>query len=259
MPGITSNPSANGPLVSIITPAYRAVKFVGETIASVQAQEHQNWEMLIVDDGSPDETAQVVAQHAAADPRIRLIRQANSGPWAARQTAVDRASGDFVAFLDSDDLWLPGKLSRQLAFMREKNAAISFTRFRRMNADGTHTGHLVEIPAQIDYRGLLRNTVLATSTVMINRSITGSFRLKNTYYDDFALWLDILKRGHVAYGLQEDLMRYRVMNASVSRNKRKSAYMVWRTFREVESLNPVYATWCFFGYAFNAWKKYRRF
>lgn len=250
---------ASSDLVSIITPAYRAAAFIGETIASVQAQDHQNWEMLIVDDGSPDNSAEVVAKYAANDPRVRLIRQQNAGPAMARQTAVDQAAGNLIAFLDSDDLWLPDKLSKQLAFMREREAAISFTQFRRINSDGTQTGHLIEIPDRIDYRGLLRNTALATSTVIVNRAITGDFRLKKTYYDDYALWLDLLKRGHLAHGLNADLMRYRVVDASVSRNKKNSALMVWRTYRDVEKLNPLYAAWCFVGYAFNAWRKYRRF
>ncbi len=246
-------------LVSIITPAYKALAFVGEAIRSVQAQDFADWEMLVVDDGSPDGTAAEVDRYAAADPRVKLIRQPNAGPAMARQAALDVATGRYVAFLDSDDYWLPGKLGRQLEFMAARDAAVSFTRFRRINQDGSQLGHLISIPDWLDYRGLLCNTALATSTVIVDRERTGPFRMTNTYYDDYALWLNLLKRGHVAHGLQEDLMRYRVLSQSVSRNKGKSARMVWRTYRETERLSPPVAAWCFAHYALNAWRKYRNF
>jgi len=246
-------------LVSIVMPAYLAANHVGEAIRSVQGQDVAGWEMLVVDDGSPDNTASVVAGYAALDPRIKLIRQLNSGPAMARQAALDVATGRYVAFLDSDDYWLPCKLARQLEFMAVRNAAISFTRFRRINQDGSEVGHLIAIPDRLDYKGLLCNTALATSTVMVDRLRTGPFRMRNTYYDDFALWLSLLRRGHVAHGLQEDLMRYRVVSQSVSRNKVKSARMVWRTYRECEGLSSSAAAWSFAQYALNAWRKYRSF
>lgn len=246
-------------LISIVTPAYKAAAFVGEAIRSVQAQDYQNWEMLIVDDGSPDNTAEVVVSFAEADPRVKLIQQKNSGPAMARQRALTAAHGRYIAFLDADDYWLPGKLSHQLAFMRAHHAAVSFTRFRRISADGRKQGHLVAIPERLTYWQLLSNTAIATSTAMVDRGLTGPFSMKKTYYDDFALWLDLLKRGFVAHGLQEDLMRYRVVGKSVSRNKGKSAKMVWRTYREVEKLGAVYAGWCFANYAVRAFLKYRYF
>jgi teichuronic acid biosynthesis glycosyltransferase TuaG len=215
--------------------------------------------MLIVDDGSPDDTADVVKKYAEVDTRIRLIRKRNSGPAMARQTALDVASGRYIAFLDSDDYWMPGKLTQQLAFMRSRCAALSYTRFRRINNDGSTVGHLVEIPNSVNYSGLLRNTAMATSTVIVDRQLTGPFRMTQAYYDDYVLWLELLKRGYVAYGLQQDLMRYRVVGQSVSRNKGRSAWHVWRTYRDIERLNLAYAAWCFSGYSINAWRKYRRF
>jgi teichuronic acid biosynthesis glycosyltransferase TuaG len=246
-------------IVSIIMPAYCAANYIGAAIRSVQAQKMTNWEMLVVDDGSPDNTRTIVSGYAESDSRIKLICQTNAGPALARQAALDVATARYVAFLDSDDYWLPGKLSRQLDFMAERNAAVSFTRFRRINQDGSQVGHLISIPDQLDYRGLLCNTALATSTVIVDRELTGSFKMTNTYYDDYALWLSLLKRGYVAQGLQEDLMRYRVVGQSVSRNKVKSAQMVWFTYRKIEHLSLVRAIWCFAHYALNAWRKYRNF
>ena len=181
-------------LVSIVTPAYKAAAYVSETIRSVQAQTHDAWEMLIVEDGSPDDTWKVVETHAAADPRVKLIRQANAGPAMARQKALDHATGRYIAFLDSDDLWLPEKLERQIAFMQARSSAFSFTAFRRITADGGSTGRLIAVPSEMSYRRLLGNTAIATSTVLIDREKTGPLRMTKTYYDDFVLWLGLSRR-----------------------------------------------------------------
>lgn len=249
----------NNDLVSIVMPAYKAEKTVAEAIRSVQAQSYPHWQLLVVDDGSPDGTADVVAELAKSDPRIELVRQANAGPAMARQKALDHARGRYIAFLDSDDLWLPGKLERQLAFMAEHRAALSYTAFRRIQADGSGLGQLISIPSRLTYRALLGNTAIATSTAVIDKSITGEFSITKTYYDDFVLWLSILKRGHVGLGLNEDLMRYRVMSGSVSRNKLRSARMVWRTYRDIEGLNAPLAAVHFARYALHALRKYKAF
>jgi teichuronic acid biosynthesis glycosyltransferase TuaG len=246
-------------LVSIITPAYNAEPFIAHTIRSVQAQTYQNWEMLVVEDGSPDETWRVIAEFSTFDPRIKLIRQTNTGPAMARQKALDLAAGRFIAFLDSDDLWLPQKLERQLAFMETQSSPFSFTAFRRMDAEGKTIGRKIEVPREIGYLRLLGNTAIATSTVIIDRERVGSFAMTKTYYDDFVLWLSLLKQGHVADGLNEDWMRYRVLGHSVSRDKWRSMKMVWRTYRDIEGLNLVLATVAFASYACHAWWKYRKF
>lgn len=248
-------------LVSIITPAYRAAAVIGDTIASVRAQTHRDWEMLIAEDCGPDETRALVGAWQAQDERIRLIAlERNGGPAAARNAALRQAQGRWLAFLDSDDLWLPEKLERQLAFHRTApDAAISFTGFRRISADGSRTGRYIGVPPRLDYRGLLANTAIATSTVIVDRARTGDFEMKKTYYDDFACWLALLKPGGIAAGLDEDLMRYRVMDASVSRDKGNSARQVWRAYRNVERLGPVASAWYFTQYAARAWLKYRRF
>jgi teichuronic acid biosynthesis glycosyltransferase TuaG len=247
-------------LVSIVTPAWRAARFVGATIESVLAQDYPHWEMNIVDDCSPDETSAVVESFAARDSRVKLIRQPqNGGAAMARNAALEAARGRFIAFLDSDDLWHPGKLTRQLQFMRARNAAFSFTGFRRISQDGEVLGRLIHVPTNLKYRSLLKNTAIATSTVIVDRQVTGPIRMTRTYYDDFVLWLEITKRGVVAHGLDEDLMRYRVVSESISRNKTNSARQVWLTYRNIEKLGRVQSAWCFANYAARAWMKYRRF
>lgn len=252
---------SNDEKVSIITPAYKAAKVIEETIRSVLDQTYQNWEMLIAEDCGPDETRAVVRGWQERDRRISLIAlERNGGPAAARNAALARASGRWLAFLDSDDLWLPAKLERQLAFHRSQpDAKISFTGFRRISADGSRTGRYIGVPPRLEYRSLLRNTAIATSTVIVDRAQTGDFVMKKTYYDDFACWLSLLNAGGYAAGLNEDLMRYRVMQASVSRDKGHSAKQVWLAYRNVENLGPLPSAWYFAHYAARAWLKYRRF
>jgi teichuronic acid biosynthesis glycosyltransferase TuaG len=248
------------PLVSIITPSWNVERLIGETIASVQAQTFADWELLIADDCSTDSTAAVIESHAASDPRIKLIRQPrNGGPALARQAAIEHAQGRFIAFLDSDDLWLPAKLERQIAFAREHRAALSFTAFRRINEDGSVTGRLISVPASLTYDQLLRNTAIATLTALVDRDIAGPIAMKNEGYDDFCLWLSILKSGHVAYGLNEDLARYRVRGVSVSSRRMRAAGWVWYIYRNVERLSLVKSAWCFAHWSARAWLKRREF
>ena len=248
------------PLVSIITPSWNVEGLVEETIRSVQAQTFTDWELLIADDCSTDRTPEIIAEIGARDPRVKLIRQArNGGPALARQAAIDRAEGRYLAFLDSDDLWLPEKLTRQLAFTQEKKAALSYTAFRRINETNTVTGRLIEVPAQLSYAQLLKNTAIATLTAMVDREIAGPIAMKNEGYDDFCLWLSILARGHTAFGLNDDLARYRVRGSSVSSRPMRSAKWVWQIYRNVEHLSLPRSAWCFAHWGARAWLKRRQF
>jgi teichuronic acid biosynthesis glycosyltransferase TuaG len=248
------------PLVSIITPSWNVERFIGETIDSVRAQTIGDWELLIADDCSTDQTAAVVGRYAAADPRIKLIRQPrNGGPALARQAAIDNARGRFLAFLDSDDLWLPAKLERQIEFAMQNRAALSYTAFRRINESGTITGRLITVPRSLTYEQLLKNTSIATVTALVDRELVDNVSMKNEHYDDFCLWLSILKQGHAAHGLNEDLARYRVRGVSVSSRPFRSAGWVWHIYRKVEQLPVIKAAWCFAHWATRAWLKRREF
>lgn len=247
-------------LISIITPAYRAELFILKTIESVINQTYKNWEMLIADDCSPDNTTGVILLAAVNDSRIRLIRcERNGGPAAARNAALKQARGRWVAFLDSDDLWMPTKLQETLEFAKRKNSALTFTGFRRISSDSRFIGHFVDIPDKLNYRQLLQNTAIATSTVLIDRNLVGEVSMQSVYYDDFVCWLGILKRNFTAYGLRKDLMLYRVLLGSVSRNKYRSALQVWRIYRDIEKLSVIRSVWSFLGYLIRALVKYRHF
>lgn len=247
-------------LVSIITPAYKSAATIGETIQSVLEQTYPNWEMLIVDDCSPDSTREVAIAWTGEDKRVRLIKHdQNAGPAAARNTAISAAAGRWLAFLDSDDIWAPRKLELTLAHAQKHQSPLTFTGFRRTTFDGKSKGHFIGVPATISYKQLLRNTVIATSTALVDRSLVGDVVMKKTYYDDFSCWLDVLRPGRLGFGLNEDLMTYRVVQNSVSRNKRNSAVKVWKAYREIEHLSIPSTIWNFAGYAWNGYRKYRQF
>ena len=248
------------PLVSVVTPAFNAAEHVAETIRSVQAQTFENWEMLVADDCSSDSTADLVQQLAREDPRVRLIRlERNSGPAGARNAALSATSGRYLAFLDSDDLWLPEKLDRQLAFMTEQNCALSYTAFRRISSDGRRVGRLITVPARMTYGDLLKNTAIATLTVMLDREKTGDPVMTDVGYDDYTLWLEILRSGEVAQGLQEDLGRYRVVRGSVSSRPMRSADWVWRVYRDIEKMSFAASAYCLCHYGARAFIKRLRF
>lgn len=244
--------------VSVIIPAYNASHYVRGAVASVLGQTFSDLEVLVVDDSSTDETVDIVTQMAVRDRRVRLLRHtANRGPATARNTALSAASGRYIAFLDSDDMWLSRKLETQIQFMKEKEAAFSYTSYRRISTSGEIISGPVPIPHTLDYNHLLKNTAIATSTVLVDRAQVGSLRMVDTYYDDYAMWLNLTKRGFQAHGLQEDLMRYRIVLGSVSRNKLRSARHVWTVYRDVERLSFLGSLWYFTNYLWNGYKKYR--
>lgn len=241
------------PRLSIITPAYNAAATLAETVASVKAQDFFDWEWCIADDASKDGTASLLQKMAQEDNRIKpVFLSKNGGPAVARQAALEKAVGGTIAFLDADDVWLPGKLSTQLAFMQEKGAALSYTAYRRMEEHGGRTGALISVPETLSYDQLLKNTAMACSTVLIDREKTGAFSIKNEPYHDFTTWLDILGRGFVAHGLQQDLMRYRIRAGSDSANKLRAIKRVWHIYRNVENLSLPYAAFCLLGYGMHA-------
>lgn len=243
--------------MSVVTPMYNAARHIEETIQSALAQTHRDVEVLAVDDCSKDDTCEVVARIADRDSRVKLLRHTtNGGPATARNTALAAARGRYIAFLDADDLWLPDKLELQLACMRDTGAGMCYTAYRRIDAQGNVISPVIRVPPSMTYRSACRNTAMMTSTVVVDSDQSGPFRMKQTYYDDYACWLELLRRPMTARAVPLELMRYRVLAGSVSRNKAKSALKVWEVQRNVEGLPLPYALFCFAGYAFNAVKKY---
>ncbi|SDZ55628.1 teichuronic acid biosynthesis glycosyltransferase TuaG [Evansella caseinilytica] len=246
------------PLISVITPAYNSEKFIGTAIDSVAAQTYSNWEMIIVDDGSTDKTINIIEKYKEKDNRIRLVQlKENSGPAVARNIAIREAGGRYLAFLDSDDQWLPEKLEKQLRFMQEKQIAFSFTKYKTINERGEDIGKIVPIPDKADYKLLLKQNVIGCLTVMIDQEQTGEVQMVNIRTrQDYVLWLHLCKRGFSAYGLQEILSVYRLSDNSISSNKLKMAKQNWRVYREIEKLSLIKSIWYFMNYIYYKSIKY---
>lgn len=247
-------------LVSIIMPAYNASRFLPDAIESVMAQSYDAWELIVVDDCSKDDSVSVIQRYCERDGRVKLLRNSeNTGPAITRNNAINNAAGRYIAFLDSDDVWHPEKLRKQIDAMTDQDYVFTYTAYHRISEDGAVAGRTIDVPVRLTYRQLLRNTAIVTSSVVLDISEIGRIQMKDTYYDDFACWLDVLRRGFAAYGIQDDLVRYRVASTSVSRNKLNSAIKVWDTYRSIERLGLVTSMWSFFGYAYHAYQKYRNY
>jgi len=223
-------------IVSVIMPTYNCGEFIAESIRSVQAQSYENWELWITDDHSTDDTADVVAPFLE-DSRIHYVYlQENGGPAKARNEALRLAQGDYIAFLDSDDIWCPDKLERQLAFMQEKKCFFSCTGYRKMDEAGHALGTVI-LPHSVAgyWKTFFLSNPIGNSTVIYDRYHFGDrqvplIRKRN----DFALWLQILRDGDACYGLEDVLMDYRVRKQSVSSNKLGLAKYHWELYRHVE-------------------------
>ena len=248
-------------LVSIITPTYNASKHVLETIKSVKMQTYQNWEMLVIDDASTDNTAETIIHEIRGDARFKFIQlNENSGPAVARNKGISSANGQFIAFLDSDDVWHPEKLERQLRFMKENNIAFSYTAYRMIDEEGNILKNAINVPRTMNYHSLLKDTKIGTLTVMIDKRVIGMVQMPE-YRDcseDYGLWLKILSGGIIAHGLNEELAFYRKCEKSLSSNKLKSARKTWNTYRKVEKLPVSYSIFCFIHYSINAFKKHKK-
>ena len=241
-------------LVSIIMPSYNAARFIGESINSVLLQTYSNWELLIVDDCSKDNSVEVVRKFANIDKRVVLFSlEKNVGAAAARNVAIEHAQGQYIAFLDSDDVWDEYKLEKQLAFMKQYSYVFTFSNYYVMEENGKKTENIVKVPSSLSYHQYLRNTIIGCLTVIIDRQQTGDFKMpliKSSH--DMALWLLIMKRGFKAYGLKDVLAGYRLVSTSNTAKKWKAAKDVWKVYREIEGLSVLYAAYCFCGYAINA-------
>lgn len=190
-------------LVSVITPTYNSKDYIRDTIESVKNQTYTNWEMVIVDDGSTDETISIINKYQEEDARIRLIKlERNQGAAIARNTAIQNANGRYIAFLDSDDRWLPEKLERQLSFMKDYGHAFTYSSYYEVNKEEREK--IVHIPQYTEYNDLLKNCVIGCLTVVLDKQKIKIIEMVNIRSrQDYALWLDLTRRGFTAYGLQE--------------------------------------------------------
>ena len=239
-------------LVSIITPTYNCGAYIAETIDSVIAQTYTNWEMVIVDDCSTDETAEIVRHDTENAKRVKYHKvPENSGAAVARTTAMRLAQGNYMAFLDSDDLWMPDKLEKQLDFMRKNGHAFSCTSYCQIDKGGNSLNRVVYAKKRVDYNRLLLDCPVGNSTVMYDVERMGKFEVPNIRKrNDDALWLRMLKAEKYIWGMSDVLMKYRVRPNSISINKFSLIKYHWYLYREIEHLNVSRSVfhvifWCF--------------
>ena len=198
--------------VSIVVPVYNAEKYIEQTVQSVLAQTYSEWELILAENGSTDQTAEKLKEIESRDERIRvLFLRDNVGAAKARNEGVKEATGRYLAFLDADDLWDSSKLEKEVRFMKEKGAAFVFTGYEFGDEDAKPTGKVVRVPETLTYKQALKNTTIFTSTVLFDTEVIPKEKLKMPQIksEDTALWWKILREGNTAYGLNENLVIYR--------------------------------------------------
>lgn len=247
-------------LVSIIVPVYHVEKYIVETMDCVRGQTYPDWELLLVEDCGGDKCAQIIGQYAerTGDTRIRLIRQpSNMGAARARNRGLAEARGRYIAYLDADDLWMSEKLERELAFMKEKKAAFVFTGYEFANEQGMGTGKVVRVPETINYKEALKNTTIFTTTVMFDTKKIDKALLEMPIMksEDTALWWKVLRNGYTAYGLDENLAKYRRAGRSLSSNKLEAIRRIWNLYRKAEGMSILNSAYHFCFWAFRAVKR----
>jgi len=243
-------------LVSVVMPVYNAAATLEKSVASVLAQSYRELELLAVDDGSRDDSLARLERLAAADARVRVLRMpANAGVAAARNLGLDAAQGRYIAFVDSDDGWLPHKLERQLAAMRARGARVSYTAYDRIGLDGSVLSR-VRPPASVDYRAMLKSNRIGNLTGLYERSL-GELRFRPVGHEDYVFWLEAVRlAGHaICADPGESLAWYLVREGSVSSNKLRAAGWQWRIYRDIERLDFFKSIGCMGHYVLNALRK----
>lgn len=247
-------------LVSIITPNYNCARFIAQTIESVVSQTYSQWEMLIVDDCSTDNSVQIAEQYAAKDKRITVIRnEKNSGAAVSRNKALEIAQGEFIAFLDSDDLWMPDKLEKQIAFMRENNCDFSFTEYEHIDEENNRLHQIANVTKHLSYNKMLMHCWPGCLTVMYNQNVVGKVYAEDIKKNnDHALFLRVLKKCHNAMGMKALLAKYRIRKGSISSKKSAIIKYYIQVIHEFEKKPIIFAWFCVFTHVFvKSFLKYR--
>jgi teichuronic acid biosynthesis glycosyltransferase TuaG len=240
-------------LVSIITPTFNSKKFLKTTYESISRQSYKDWEWIVVDDCSSDNTVEILSQIALGDDRVKVyFNDVNSGAAVSRNKAISDARGRFIAFLDSDDVWHDTKLEIQLNFMLENNVAFSYMPYQVIDEEGNKIGFR-GVPKRLTYSDLLKKPSIGCLTAMYDSQLLGKMYMPNTRKrQDLGLWLSILKNVDYAYASNHALAQYRVHSDSISSNKLSAAKFTWRLYRDVENMNLLRASYYFCYYAANS-------
>ena len=249
------------PLISIIMPAYNCEKYIEDSIKSVLYQTYQNWELIVIDDKSKDNTYALLNKLKVQDNRIKVFQnERNMGVGQTRNRGVELANGQWIAFLDSDDLWKKEKLEKQIQKLKEQQQAkLLFTASAFISEDGTPKDYILHIPEKVNRKQLLKQNIISCSSVLVQKSYLKKYPMSGNVmiHEDFAVWLQILSEETYAYGIDEPLLVYRVSANSKSGNKIKAAKMNWNTYKYVD-INRMQAIYYMFCYIVRGLLKYRK-
>lgn len=245
------------PLVSIIMPCYNAEKYISQAIESVRNQTYSNWELIIVNDCSKDNSVEIISKYIEVDSRIHFYStdKPSGSPVEPRNIAIKKAAGCFIAFLDSDDLWLPTKLEHQIPLLCNEDTAIVFSNYEKINMQGLRENRVIKAPSITNYNNLLKGCVIGNLTGMYDVRKVGKIYCEKVHHEDYLLWLTILKKGFVARNTNTLEALYRVCNNSVSANKFKTIKWQWNILYNVERLPLIRAIYCFINYAVKGFLK----
>lgn len=245
-------------LVSIVVPVYNAEKFLKDTVRTVLEQTYPNWELLLVDDCSNDDSVNIIKEYVTKDDRIQLLKnEKNSGAALTRNKGIEEAKGTYLCFLDADDLWEKEKLEKQLKFMKENHCAFSYTSYEFADSNGIPNGKKVKVPKTINYKQALKNTTIFTSTVMfdLGKLTKNDICMPDVKSEDTATWWKVLKIIDYAHGINEIYSYYRRAANTLSSNKIKALKRTWNLYRNVEHLGIIFSSYNFCWYCFNALKR----
>lgn len=245
-------------LISIVTPSYNSSNYILKTIESVLIQTYEDWELIIVDDCSTDSSCEIIQSFIDSDSRIKLIKQdQNGGAAAARNTGIEHAKGQFIAFLDSDDYWHPEKLEKQLKYFEQYDVDVVFSEYYRFNSSGI-IGK-VSVPQQeINFNDLLKGNCIGNLTGIYNFKKHFKTRQRKVGAEDYLFWLEIFSKQNVkGIGISEPLAYYRVADKtkSLSSNKFRSAKWTWDIYYHHLQLGIFTSIHCFIFYIYFALKK----
>ena len=247
------------PLVSVIMPSYRSEPFLAQAVESVVAQTVTDWELLILDDQSPDGAWEIAQSYAQRDPRIHCLRsEENLGVAETRNRGIESARGEWIAFLDSDDIWHDEKLEKQLDVAKRTGAGLIYTAYAIFRNEDQHRVRYA-VPQSVNYDALLLENVIGCSTAMVRRSLLTNHRFRrDLYHEDYALWLELLRSGVKAAGCPDVLVEWRVSKDSRSYDKVNAAKNRWAIYRKAEKLPLWKSAFAFTVYALRGTLKVRK-
>ena len=252
------NNNIASPAVSVVMPAYNCERYIEEAVRSVMAQTVSDWELIVIDDGSTDSTCDVVRRLMTEEPRITLHQNPeNMGVAKTRNRGLAMSRGKYVALLDSDDVWHPEKLEKQICQMECTHADLAYCSYAMIDDDGKPCKQPYIVPDKISFESLLKENVIGCSTVVLSSAVAGKYRFASDFYhEDYCLWLNILRDVYKTVGCADVLVNWRYIAGSRSFDKKNSTIKRWKIYREYLNLSAPKSMWLFLAYAVHGVKKY---